>query len=313
MAKPFDDCWFLTGPTGGGKTEIALELAERLNAEIVSMDSMAVYRRMDIGTAKPTPDEQHRAIHHLIDTINPDEKYSLAQYLHDAKAAVSQIRSRGKEVLFVGGTPLYLKGLLRGIFEGPQADPTLRKELRHLAETAEPGELHRRLQKIDPTTALRLHPNDTLRLIRAIEVFEKTGRPISELQKQFDHGRSAEACRVFVLNWDRATIYNRINRRVDRMFEIGLLDEVKQLRTDFPKLSRTAAQGVGYREVLDLLDGKLPDLQTTIELVKQNTRRFAKRQYTWFRGLSECRFIDIAEPLDIPLIATAIVITTAKV
>lgn len=298
--SPFDDCWFLTGPTGGGKTEIALELADRLDAQIVSMDSMAVYRRMDIGTAKPTPDEQRRTVHHLINVVNPDEEYSLARYLAAAREAVTQIRSQGKEVLFVGGTPLYLKGLLRGIFEGPQADPVLREELRRVSETSEPGELHRRLQKIDPPTAKRLHPNDTLRLIRAIEVFEKTGQPISELQKQFEHGRTAEECHVFVLGWDRAEIYDRINRRVDRMFEAGLLDEVEQLRADFPRLSRTAAQGVGYREVIDFLDGKLPNLPATLDLIKQNTRRFAKRQYTWFRSLSECRWIDVKEPLDVP-------------
>ena len=306
MPKPFDDCWFLTGPTGGGKTEIALELANRLNAEIVSMDSMAVYRHMDIGTAKPTPEEQQQAVHHLINVVDPDEEYSLARYLDDASKAVAQIHSQGKEALFVGGTPLYLKGLLRGIFEGPQADPALREQLRDIAETSEPGELHRRLQEIDPPTAERLHPNDTLRLIRAIEVFEKTGRPISELQEQFDRGRTAEECHVFVLNWDRAEIYDRINRRVDRMFEAGLLDEVKRLRIDFPKLSRTAAQGVGYREVIDFLDGKLPDLKTTCELIKQNTRRFAKRQYTWFRGLSECSFIDVQEPLNVQEIAAKI-------
>lgn len=299
MPDPFHDCWFLTGPTGGGKTEVALELAEQLDARIVSMDSMAVYRQMDIGTAKPTIEEQRRVAHHLIDVVDPDEEYSLARYLDDARAAVTQIRNQDKEVLFVGGTPLYLKGLLRGIFEGPQADPVLREELRHLADHSEPGELHRRLQKIDPPTALRLHPNDTLRLIRAIEVFEKTGRPISMLQEQFDRGWAAEECRVFVLNWNRAEIYDRINRRVDRMFQSGLLEEVKQLRAGFPHLSRTAAQGVGYREVIDFLDGKLPDLATTVDLIRQNTRRFAKRQYTWFRSLSECRFIDVTEPLDV--------------
>ncbi|MGD9126528.1 MAG: tRNA (adenosine(37)-N6)-dimethylallyltransferase MiaA [Planctomycetia bacterium] len=300
----FDDCWFLTGPTGGGKTEIALSLAERLDAEIVSMDSMAVYRYMDIGTAKPTPEEQRQLPHHLIDVVNPDEMYSLARYLDDAKQIVSQIRGRGKEVLFVGGTPLYLKGLLRGIFEGPEADPELRESLRQVAETSEPGELHRRLQKIDPASAERLHPNDTRRLIRAIEVFEKTGSPISKFQEQFEHGRPAEACHVFVLNWDRETIYDRINRRVDTMLEKGLLDEVRQLREKFPKLSHTATQGVGYREMLDFLDGKLPDLATTAELIKQNTRRFAKRQYTWFRSLTESRFLDVAEPLNVPEIVS---------
>ena len=302
----FDDCWFLTGPTGGGKTEVAIRLAERLDAQIVSMDSMAVYRHMNIGTAKPTPDQQRRAVHHLIDIVDPDENYSLARYLEDAEKAVAQIRDQRKEVLFVGGTPLYLKGLLRGIFEGPQADPVLREELHHLAETSEPGELHRRLQSIDPPTAERLHPNDTVRLIRAIEVFEKTGQPISRLQEQFEHGREAEACRVFVLHWEREAIYDRINRRVEMMLEEGLLDEVRQLRTDFPRLSRTASQGVGYREMLDFLDGKLPDLATTVELIQQNTRRFAKRQYTWFRGLSECRFTDVAEPLDASSIVTTI-------
>ncbi len=289
--------WFLTGPTAGGKTRVGVELARRIGAEIVSVDSMAVYREMDIGTAKPTAEEQAEIPHHLIDFVPPDRPYSLAQYVEAAEGVADAIAGRGKEILFVGGTPLYLKGLLRGIFEGPKADPAFRAKLEE--QTAQHGGawLHRQLTERDPTSAERLHPNDTRRIIRALEVFKKTGRPISDWQKQFDLGLEAEACRVFVLDWERETIYRRIETRVDQMFGAGLVDEVRRLLERTPPISGTAAQGVGYREVIDHLQGKT-DLEEAIELVKRNTRRLAKKQGTWFRSLSECRFVPVQEPID---------------
>lgn len=298
------DCWFLTGATAGGKSAIGVELAGRLGAEIVSLDSMAVYRGMDIGTAKPTQQQRQAVPHHLIDLVDPWEEFNLSRYLKAARAAVDDIRRRSREVVFVGGTPLYLKALLRGVFDGPSADHELRARLAH-AEQAQPGSLHQRLQSADPLAAARLHPNDIKRIIRALEVFERTGRPISELQRQFNAGRPAADCRVFVVDWPRDELNARIHRRVDAMFAGGLVAETRHLLADGRPLSRSAGQAVGYCEVIDHLEGRRA-LAETMELVKQNTRQLAKRQCTWFRSLSECRFIGMSEPVDPSAVACRI-------
>lgn len=297
------ECWFLTGPTAGGKTEIGIALARHIGAEIISLDSMALYRGMDIGTAKPTSDQRAAVSHHLVDVVDPHEDFSLAQYVDAAEACVADIRSRGRKVLFVGGTPLYLKAILRGIFEGPPADSTLRDRLQ-AEESDQPGTLHRRLAEVDPVAAERLHPNDIRRLVRALEVFEKTATPISQWQQQFDRGLPADQCRVFLLDWPRELLYRRVNRRVEVMFEEGLVEEVAGLMTRERPLSKTAGQAVGYREVIEHLSGG-PGLEETIELVKTHTRQFAKRQWTWFRSLSECRPIPIDEPIDVETLAGA--------
>jgi tRNA dimethylallyltransferase len=314
------DCWFLTGPTASGKTAVGMQLARQINAEIISLDSMALYRGMDIGTAKPTVEQRHEVPHHLIDVLEPHEEYSLAQYVEAATRAAEQIAARNRQVLFVGGTPLYLKGLLRGIFQGPPADWQLRHSLADTARQHEGPWLHQRLMEVDPVSARRLHPNDTRRLIRALEVFEKTGRPISQWQGQFDVGRPSAECRVFVLDWPRAELYARIDRRVQDMFSEGLVEEVRKLlalpahsplplgegtRQPHP-LSKTARQAVGYREVIEYLEGRR-NLSETIELVQQHTRQLAKRQGTWFSSLSECRFIAISSLLAPELLADRIV------
>jgi tRNA dimethylallyltransferase len=197
----------------------------------------------------------------------------------------------------VGGTPLYLKALLRGIFEGPPADWALRKRWQSQAETHGQGWLHQQLAAVDPMAASRLHANDMRRLIRALEVYEKTGRAISEWQQQFEAARPAETCRVFVLDWPREQLYARIDRRVEAMFAAGLVAEVQSLLAAGLQLSQTARQALGYREVFEHLAGER-DLAETIALVKTRTRQFAKRQLTWFRSLSECRWIAMAEPID---------------
>jgi tRNA dimethylallyltransferase len=288
------DCWYLTGPTASGKTAVGLKLARRLNAEIVSLDSMALYRGMDIGTAKPTLEERAAVPHHLVDILEPAEAHSVAQYVEAAHEAVRQIASRLRVPLFVGGTPLYLKALLRGIFSGPPADWALRRRLQSLAESEGNEKLHARLAEVDPLSARRLHPRDTRRVIRALEVFEKTGRSITDLQQQFDRARPADACRVFVLDWPRKQLGGRIDRRVDAMFAAGLVDEVRRLLSGSSPLGRTASQALGYREVIEHLGGAR-DLSETIELVKLRTRQFAKRQMTWFRSLSECRFVTMSD------------------
>jgi tRNA dimethylallyltransferase len=289
------DCWFLTGPTASGKTALGIELAQRLGGEILSLDSMAVYRQLDIGTAKPTAAERRAAPHHLIDLVEPEVDFSLAEYLAAAKVVASEVIARGAKPIFVGGTPLYLKGLLRGVFAGPAADWEFRRGCREEFEReGGPARLHARLAEVDPPAAARLHPRDSRRIIRALEVWENTGRPISDWQRQFDRPVPTADCRVFVLDWPRETLQQRIESRVDAMFAAGLVDEIRGLFAEGRSLSRTARQALGYREVLSHLSGET-DLAATIELVKIRTRQFAKRQMTWFRSLSECRWLPLEE------------------
>jgi tRNA dimethylallyltransferase len=291
---PLTDAWFLTGPTASGKTAVGIELAERLGAEVISVDSMTVYRGMDIGTAKPSADERAAVPHHLLDIVDPSDEFSLAEFVQRAHAAVQEIRSRGREVLLVGGTPLYLKSLLRGLYQGPPPDWEFRRAIEGEIKEVGLGALRERLEMVDPLSAQKLHPNDQRRMIRALEVFRQTGQPISHQQVQFDEAQPAGRSRVFCLSWPREELHRRIDARVERMFATGLVDEVRALLAKYGSLSRTAAQAVGYREVQEHLAGQF-DLPTTIERVKHATHQFARRQETWFRGLSECRFLPQAE------------------
>ena len=293
-APSFLDCGYLTGATASGKTGVGIALAERIGAEIISLDSMALYREMDIGTAKPTLQERQRVPHHLLDLLSPRDEFSVSNYLEAAGRTMAEIRQRGREVLFVGGTPLYLKALLRGIFRGPPADWEFRRAVEEeLLQVGLPA-LYERLQQVDPLSAAKLHPHDKRRIIRALEVYRATGRPISHLQTQFEEGLSADRCRVFVLSWPREVLHQRINLRVEAMFAAGFVDEVRGLLARHGQLSRTALQAVGYREVIEHLSGQL-DLAATIEAVKARTRQFARHQETWFRNLSECRFVPLTE------------------
>jgi len=305
--RPFADCWFLSGPTASGKTAVGLEVAKRLGAEIISLDSMALYRRLDIGTAKPTAGQRRAVPHHLIDLIEPHEAFSLARYIAAAATASAEIRARGRRVLFVGGTPLYLKALLRGIFEGPAADWELRGALESNIEIHGKEWIYQRVEAVDPVTARRLHPNDTRRLIRAYEVYQLTGQPISRWQQQFERAKPPDECHVYVLDWPREELYARINERVEAMFTAGLVAEVKQLVAEGCRFGRTARQALGYREVLEHLLAKR-DLNDTLDLVQIRTRNFAKRQMTWFRSLSECRTIPVGGPIDPIEVARRIVV-----
>lgn len=293
---PALDCWFLTGATAVGKTEISLILAEKIGAEIVSLDSMTIYRGMDIGTAKPSLEQRARLPHHLIDIVDPDQEYSIDCYLEAAHAKIAEIQGRGQEVLFVGGTPLYLKALLRGLNSGPPANWELREEIE--TEVAQIGNqaLHERLQQLDPIAATQIHPNDTRRLIRAVEVFRATGRPISHHQLHFEQKNVAADCRVFVLQRPRETQYDRINRRVDAMVAEGLVNEVQGLIANGKKLGRTASQAVGYNEAIEYLQGGR-SREEMASKIRMRTRRFAKRQATWFRSLQECQFVEMADEI----------------
>ncbi len=267
-------------------------MARRIGAEVVSLDSMKVYRRMDIGTAKPPVEVRREIHHHLIDTVEPSEEFSVARYVTLAERAIADIRSRGKPVLVVGGTPLYFKALTEGLFEGPSADPAIRKRLRDEAESVGTKTLHDRLKEVDHAAAERIHPNDLRRIVRALEVFELTGRPISELQSQWDRGRARFEAAIIGLSRERREQSRRINRRVRRMMEAGLVDEVRSLLAEPEPLSRTARRAVGYAEVIDHLEGR-QSLADAVEMIKINTRQFAKAQRTWFKRFESVAWVDV--------------------
>ena len=282
MSNPFHRAVYLTGPTACGKTAIGVALAQRIGAEVVAMDSMTLYRGLNIGTAKPTPDDRRDVPHHLLDVIDPWDAASVADYLRWAAEAVRDIEARGRRALFVGGTALYLKALLRGLFEGPSADLALRGTL----EQEDSAALHERLAACDPTSAARLPRADRRRVIRALEVFALTGRPLSSFHA--GHDQPAEGVTVFALGRPTDALRERINRRVVAMFDAGLLDEVRRARSGPKPLNPVPAQGVGYREAIAHLDGQI-DRGEAIARTQARTRQFAKRQRTWFRGLAECR------------------------
>ena len=306
ICPPLLDAWYLSGATASGKTEIGLELADRLNAEIISLDSMAVYRGMDIGTAKPSPSQQQRIPHHLLDIVAPTESFSLSQYVAMAHQVASGIRERGKVPLFVGGTPLYLKSMIRGMFLGPEADWEFREAVE--ADVAEYGldALRQRLLQIDPLSAHKLLAGDVRRMIRALEVAKVTGKPLSHWQSQFERSHFPQQCRVFVLQWDRPMIHERVNQRVLAMFENGLLSEVEGLVAQHQQLGKTAAQAVGYREVIQHLQGEL-SLEETIAQVQAHTRQFVRRQEIWFRSTGEIRRVPMAPSLTACEVAEQIV------
>ena len=284
--------WFLAGPTACGKSEIAVELAQRIGAEIVSMDSMSLYRGMDVGTAKPSRELCARIPHHLVDMIEPDEEYSVAEYVAAAGRAAAEIVGRGAIPLFVGGTGLYLRSLLRGVFDGPANDPAIREALEAEAGHIPAQELHDRLRSVDPVAAERIHPHDLRRIIRALEVHAKTGRPLSEFHLQSPLPPEERSINVYWISPPRPWLYERINRRVEQMLADGLLDEVGRLLETARTLSRTARQALGYQEAIDHLNGKLSCTEM-ITTIKTRTRQFAKRQHTWFRHLAECRAVDM--------------------
>ncbi len=285
-------CQFLAGPTACGKTATALRLAEQLSAEIVSLDSMAIYRGMDIGTAKPDPAEQARIPHHMLDVVDPHEEFSVADYVAQAQAVCEEILNRGHVPLFVGGTGLYLRAVLRGVFEGPSADWELREQLDQFGKEHGAGSLHRRLTEVDPPTAARLHPNDLRRIVRALEVHELTGKPLSAQQQQGPLPNEQRPANVFWLSPPRDWLYQRINLRVEQMIAVGLVEEVRGLLTISPPMANTARQALGYKEIIEHLEQRTT-LPAAIETLQIRTRQFAKRQHTWFRNLEECRALEI--------------------
>lgn len=281
------------GVTASGKGSLAFELAKMLNGEIISVDSMKVYRRMDIGTAKPPLEKRSLIPHHLVDVVEPSESFAVDRFLELTEAAVTQIQTAGKTVVAVGGTAMYIKALLHGLFEGPASDPAIRQRLTDdIAQTGLPA-MHQRLAVIDPQAAGRIHPNDQRRIIRALEVFELTGKPISDLQKQWET-EAASDWFVIGLRRPKEIESHRMNLRIKRMVDEGLLEEVKGLLAEPLPMSKQARAAIGYAEVIDHLEGN-GSYEDAIEKIKINTRKLAKAQRTWFKTFRMVHWIDIAE------------------
>jgi tRNA dimethylallyltransferase len=284
----------ILGVTASGKGRLGLELAQRLDGEIVSIDSMKVYRRMDIGTAKPSAEARRMAPYHMIDVVEPSDAFSVGLFCEQARVVIDGIRSRGKTVVAVGGTALYIKALLYGLFEGPGSDEQIRAELRARAEREGLARLHWELAQIDPATADRVHRNDAKRIIRALEVHQLTGKPISSFQKQFEADNAIDEWVIIGLRREKELESRRINARVKRMIEQGLVDEVRSLLAEDAPLSQQARSAIGYAEMIEHVEGRIP-LDDAVEQIKKNTRRLAKGQRTWFKTFRNVNWIDIAE------------------
>ncbi len=300
--------YLLIGCTAGGKSRTAFELARRLGGEIVSVDSMKIYRRMDIGTAKPSPAARAAIPHHLIDVVEPSDGFSLARYLDEADTAIRAIHARGKPVIAAGGTMLYVQGLLAGVFEGPGGDPAFRASLRARAEREGSAALHQELTRIDPEAASRIHPNDLRRIERALEVHHVTGRPISTLQTQWSQAESPYETRLVALRRDKEDANRRINARVKRMMEEGLAEEVRALLDEPRGIGEQAAQAVGYAELIEHFQGRLP-LEDAIERIKINSRRLGKHQRTWMRRMPGVQWVDVDANDDVERVADRVLAT----
>lgn len=289
MTAADEPLWVITGPTASGKTELALAVAAAEDCEILSMDSMAVYRHMDVGTAKPSAEERARVPHHLVDLVDPDQSFDTSRWCAAAAAAVDDVRGRGRRPLLVGGTTLYLMAFCKGLIEGPSADPELRAALA-AREDAEPGSLHRELSRRDPEAAARIHANDRRRLIRALEFVQHTGAPISSRQTTFADDRWLRRCRIVATALDRGELHARVGARTRAMLARGLVEETRTIRDRFG-FSREAAAAIGYRECLDWLDGRYKDEEELRNRIRRSTHRLIRRQTTWLRRLREVRWL----------------------
>jgi len=276
----------ICGPTGCGKTSLSINLAEQFNGLIIGADSMQIYKFMDIGTAKPTPEERTRVFHYLIDIVAPDESYDAARYGREARDSISRIIDDGKIPFVVGGTGFYIRALLGGLCDASPADPQVRKRLKETARDQGGDCLYERLKACDPDAAAHIHPNDTYRIVRALEIFEISGKPMSFYQKM--HGFKDQPFEVLKIGVDieRRELYKRIDSRVDQMIAKGFLNEVNTLVKMGYTETLKPMQSIGYRHMFDFLNGR-NDWETIVSDLKQETRRYAKRQMTWFRKDTE--------------------------
>jgi tRNA dimethylallyltransferase len=283
----------ILGPTASGKSALALAVAEQIHGEILSVDSMQIYRAMDIGTAKPSFSEQERIPHHLLDIVDPSDPFTVAKFVELADEVIAAAARRNVPLIATGGTPLYYKALFQGLFAGPSRDDSIRNRLREL-----PGEeLHRRLAEIDPAAAARIHLNDTRRLIRALEVHELTGQSISSLQTEWASPAHRHAALWVGLLWDKESLNRRINARVKAMIASGWLTEAQFLIGRFGPLSPTAGEATGYRELIDHLQGKC-SLDDAIEQIKIATRQLARRQMKWFKRFPHVHWLPGDRPVE---------------
>ncbi len=280
----------LVGPTAVGKTSLALRLAPELNAEIVSADSMQIYRGMDIGTSKPTAEERRRVAHHLIDLVDPDESFHAVQFQEEADRAIEDIQARGKTAMIVGGTGLYVKVLLHGLFKDPGVNKfdKWEEKLNHYKSLGENP--HETLESLDSDAARRIHPNDHVRARRALEVFLRTGKSITDLQKEHGFQQDRYKALIIGLTMDRERLFERINARVDEMVRAGILEEVRTLMARGHSPDLPSMRSLGYRHMTKAIAGEL-EMSDAVRLFKRDTRRYAKRQYTWFHNQEKVEWL----------------------
>ena len=278
------------GPTGIGKTSFAIQLAEAFQGEIIGADSMQIYRKMDIGTAKPTPDERARVAHHMVDIVDPDELFDAETYAQKAIRIILMLTKQQTLPVITGGTGLYIKALEYGLFDAPPVDKDLRYRLKKEAQNLGTRALLERLKQVDPITGEKLHPNDTYRIMRALEVFELTGSPISTVQHRHQFQEKRLTTLKLGLKMERQKLYDRIDRRVDVMISDGLMEEVRNLLASGYAAELKSMQSIGYRHMAAYLSGRLNWAQA-VETLKRDTRRYAKRQFTWFRADKEIIFV----------------------
>ena len=287
------------GPTATGKTKLSVELAKKFNGEIVSSDSVQIYKRLDIGSAKPTKEEMAGIPHHLIDILEPDETFSAYDFVEHAKAAIDDISSRGKLPIVVGGTGLYISSLVDNVsFAEGENDLSLRKKLNDEAEKIGADAMHSKLSEIDPEAAEKIHPNNIKRVIRALEIYYTTGKTMTEHNAVSKLVESPYDAKMYALTTDRETIYSRIDARVDVMVDNGLIEEVSSLLASGITRDMQSMQGIGYKEIVSYLEGEISK-EEAIDAVKQNSRRYAKRQLTWFRRDERYTWLDINEKIDV--------------
>jgi tRNA dimethylallyltransferase len=280
----------ILGPTGSGKTNLALALARRTRADILSVDAMQVYQKMNIGTAKPSLAEQHEIRHFLLDWLRPDETFSVARFVEVARQVIA---NRTGSLIACGGTPLYFKSLFWGLFEGPSADLAVRNRLAELTG----DELHEKLTFVDAIAAQRIHPSDRKRLIRALEVFELTGKPISSFQTEWEANQIRYPTVWIGLHWETAELNRRLNSRTKEMIAAGWVEEVRRIQAEFPNWSKTAAEATGYHELLEHINGRLP-LEAAIEQIKIATRQLARKQMKWFKRFPNVHWLEGNRPLE---------------
>ena len=286
----------ICGPTASGKTALSIELAKQIHGEIVSCDSMQIYQDMNIGTAKPTPEEMQGIQHYLIGYVSPEQRYSVADYKADAKKAIKEIIEKGKMPIVVGGTGLYLDSLIYEIeYQDIQLDEEYRKKLEEEVEEKGLEALYERAKQIDATAIEKISPNDKKRILRILEIYHATGKTKTEQEIESRKKEVEYDYKVYALDWDRQTLYDRINKRVDMMIEQGLIEEVKQILDKYDTFP-TAMQGLGYKEVVEYLEKKLTK-EEMIEKIKMETRRYAKRQLTWFRKNKQTIWLNAADDI----------------